>query len=185
MAIRAIIDELRESLSKNKDPENQLRLKRLESELKETEAAQAKLFEAVEKGFLDLDDQLRERARAHKQTRETLLVEIASLKRQHQTPLQTLTTQKVEAVSKILARRLSTPSPYTRAYLKATLSEIRITDDLLRLSGSNTSMAGLIANNGVIAAETAVPMFIPSWCPQRDSNSRPTDYKSVALPAEL
>ena len=23
------------------------------------------------------------------------------------------------------------------------------------------------------------------WCPQRDSNSRPTDYKSVALPAEL
>ena len=23
------------------------------------------------------------------------------------------------------------------------------------------------------------------WCPQRDLNSRPTDYKSVALPAEL
>ena len=26
---------------------------------------------------------------------------------------------------------------------------------------------------------------ITGWCPQRDSNSRPTDYKSVALPAEL
>ena len=23
------------------------------------------------------------------------------------------------------------------------------------------------------------------WCPQRDSNSQPTDYKSIALPAEL
>jgi hypothetical protein len=24
-----------------------------------------------------------------------------------------------------------------------------------------------------------------AWCPQRDSNSRPSDYKSDALPAEL
>ena len=29
------------------------------------------------------------------------------------------------------------------------------------------------------------PKFLMFWCPQRDSNSRPTDYKSVALPAEL
>ncbi|CAK9253595.1 unnamed protein product [Sphagnum jensenii] len=140
--IRAIIDDLRTSLAKNKDPNNLIRLKKLETELKETEAAQAKLFEAVEKGFLELDDQLRERARQHKETRQTLLTEIATLKRQHNTPLQVLTPQKVEAVSKILIKRLSTPSPYTRAYLKATLKEIRITDEHLKLSGTNTSMAG-------------------------------------------
>ena len=28
-------------------------------------------------------------------------------------------------------------------------------------------------------------IFSKKWCRQRESNSRPTDYKSVALPAEL
>ena len=168
--IRAIIDELRQSLAKNKDPDNQQRLKRLETELKETEAAQSKLFEAVEKGFLELDDQLRDRAKAHKQARETLLREIADLKRQHNAPLAVLTPQKVEAVSKILLRRLATPSPYARAYLKATLTEIRLTDEFLKLSGSRRSMAELIAADGCIDAERAVPIFIPNWCALVDSN---------------
>jgi len=168
--MRNIIDELRTNLSKHKDPDNLLRLKTLESELKSTEAAQAKLFEAVEKGFLELDDQLKERAKQHKQTRDTLLTEIASLKRQHQTPINILTPQKIEAVAKILAKRLAVPSPYSRAYLKATLTEIRITDENLKLSGSRRSMAGLVANNGNIDAATGVPMFIPEWRPLRDLN---------------
>jgi mannitol 2-dehydrogenase len=29
------------------------------------------------------------------------------------------------------------------------------------------------------------PAAYVEWCPQRDSNSRPSDYKSDALPAEL
>ena len=29
------------------------------------------------------------------------------------------------------------------------------------------------------------PALRQAWCPQRDSNSRPPDYKSDALPAEL
>ena len=60
------------------------------------------------------------------------------------------------------------PSPPARAYLKATLSEIRITGELLKLSGSNTSMAGLTANYGTISAEAAVAHFIPDWCVTAD-----------------
>jgi site-specific DNA recombinase len=168
--IRSIIDELRDSLANNKSANGVQRLKALEIELKQTEQAQSKLFEAVEKGMLELDDQLKERARQNKQTRQNLVTEIAELKRQHQTPLQTLTPQKIEAVSKILARRLSVPSPYSRAYLKASLTEIRITEENLRLSGSRRDMATLIAADGNIDAAAAVPNFIPDWRPLRDSN---------------
>ena len=168
--IRTLIDELRTNLAKHKDPDNQQRLKALESELKQTEQAQAKMFEAIELGILDLDDQLRERAKQHKQTRDTLVAEITELKRQHQTPLQILTPQKIEAVSKILAKRLAGSTPYSRAYLKATLSEICITDENLRLSGSRKSMADLVANSGNITAEGGVPNFIPDWRPLRPFN---------------
>ena len=171
--MRGIIDELRARLSNNKDPNNQQRLKALETELTLIENAQAKLFEAVEKGFLELDDQLRERAKQHKQTRDALLTEITNLKRQHQTSLNILTPQKIEAVAKILAKRLAVPSPYSRAYLKATLTEIRITDENLKLSGSRRSMAGLVANNGNIDSVAGVPMFIPDWRARDDSNVRP------------
>ena len=81
---------------------------------------------------------------------------MAELKRQHQAPMNVLTPQKIEAVSKILAKRLIASTPYSRAYLKATLSEIHITDQMLKLSGTKKSMANLIANNGAIAAEGAV-----------------------------
>ncbi len=168
--MRAIIDELRQNLAKNKDPQNGQKLQQLESELKKTEQSQVKLFEAIELGILDLDDQLRERAKAHKQSRDALVAEIADLKRQHQTPLNILTPQKIEAVSKILVKRLSTPSAYSRAYLKATLTEIRLTDEFLKLSGSRKTMAGLVANDGQIEPDKSVPIFIPDWRPLRESN---------------
>lgn len=72
------------------------------------------------------------------------MAEIADLKRQHQTPLNILTPQKIEAVTKVLQKRLTASTPYSRAYLKATLNEIRITDQFLKFSGSHRSMAGLV-----------------------------------------
>jgi len=181
--IRDIIDELRGNLAKNKDPNNQQRLKKLETELTQTEQAQAKLFEAVEKGFLELDDQLKERAKHNKQAREALLSEIASLKRQHQAPLNVLTPQKIEAVSKILNKRLATASLYSRAYLRASLSEIRVTEEFLKFSGTRKSMADLVAANGEINATNTVPGSIPDWRPLRDSN--PCYYREREITACL
>jgi hypothetical protein len=133
--------------------------------LKDIEQAQAKLFEAVERGILELDDQLKDRAKNNKQTREALLSEIASLKRQHQAPLNILTPQKIEAVSKILNKRLATPSQYSRAYLRTSLTEIRITDQFLKLSGTRKSMAELVSANGEITPANTVPGSIPGWRP--------------------
>jgi hypothetical protein len=88
----------------------------------------------------------------------------------NQTPLQTLTPQKIKAVAKILNRRFSTSTPFSRAYLKATVGEIRVHGDILKLTGDNKAMASLVAANGKIEAGQQVLGFIPEWRPLRDLN---------------
>ncbi len=49
-------------------------------------------------------------------------------------------------------------------------------------------MAGVLGFEPRMAVPktAALPLgYTPAWCWLRDSNPRPTDYKSVALPAEL
>ena len=161
--IRDIIDALRKQSAKMETPDKKLQLKKLEAELAETEQAQTRLFDAIEKGLIEQDDQLKDRFRQNKAKREGLLAEIVALKQQKQSPLASLTPQKIEAVARILNRKLSESLPFAKAYLKASLDDIRVTDDFVSLSGANTTMANLVANNGQIDATASVPRFIPEW----------------------
>ena len=167
--IRDVIDDLRKCTGRQ-GGEEKIRLKRLETELKEIEQAENKLFEAIEKGVLDLDDRLKVRIQQHKTRREAIAAELAILQQMHQTPLQSLTPQKIKAAAQVLNRRFSVSTPFSRAYLKATLSEIHVGDEFLRLMGENKAMANLVASNGKIEADKPVLRFIPNWRPLRDSN---------------
>src|SRR5277367_782762 len=93
-----------------------------------------------------------------------------SLQRKHQTPQQTLTPQKIEATARVLDKRFSTSTPYSRAYLKATVREIRISGDFLKLKGDNKAMARLVAANGSIDGKNSVLRYIPEWRALVDSN---------------
>ena len=173
--IRSVVDELRKQAAKSGSPDEKQRLKSLETELLETEQGQTRLLDAIEKGLIEQDESLKTRFQQNKTKRESLLSEIADLKRQRQSPLQIITPQKVEAVAKILNRKLSESTPFAKAYLKASLSEIRITDDTVSLSGGNSSLAQLIAANGQIDGTSTVPRFTPKWWAMGGSNSRPGD----------
>ena len=116
--IRGVVDELRKQTAKIGSPDEKQLLKKLEADLLEAEQAQSRLYEAVEKGLMELDEHLKSRMQQNKTRREGLMVEITSLTRQRQSPLQTSTPQKVEAVAKILNRRLSESTPFAKAYLK-------------------------------------------------------------------
>jgi hypothetical protein len=160
--IRTVVDDFRKHSHRNCG-EDKIRQKKLEAELKDIDQAETKLFEAIEKGILELDDRLKARAQQHKARRETITAELAALQRQHQTPLQTLTPQKIAAVARVLNNRFSSSSPFSRAYLKATVSEIRVSGEFMRLSGENKTMANLIASGGQIDANGQVLGFIPEW----------------------
>ncbi|MGB9153303.1 MAG: recombinase family protein, partial [Alphaproteobacteria bacterium] len=167
--IRAVVDTMRQNTNLH-GGEEKIRLKKLDAELKDLEQAENKLFEAIEKGILELDDRLKARVQQNKTRRDALVGEMASLQPKSQIQLQTLTPQKIEAVARVLNRRFSETSPFSRAYLKATISEIRVNGDLLKLKGEHKTLANLIASNGKIDADKSVLGFIPDWRPLRDSN---------------
>ena len=83
--------------------------------------------------------------------------------------LRRFTPQKIEAVARVLNKRFSTSTPFSRAYLKATVNEIRITGDVLKIKGCNRTMADLVAANGIISGENQVLRFIPEWRPLIDA----------------
>lgn len=166
--IRTVIDTLRKHANAQ-GGEDKIRRKKLETELKEIEQAETKLFEAIEKGVLELDDRLKVRVQQHKTRREVIAGELVILQQKNQTPLQTLTPQKIEAVAHVLNRRFSTSTPFSRAYLRATVRDIRVTEGFLKVSGENDDIAQLVAANGQIGPSSEVRRFIPEWRPLRDS----------------
>lgn len=167
--IRDVIDTYRKHMNQRGGEDRQC-TKKLEAELKEIEQAEAKLYEAIEKGILELDDRLKSRVQQHKTRRESITAELAALQRTQQTPFQSLTPQRIEAVARTMNRRFSTSTPFSRAYIKATVREIRFTGDYLRLRGEPKTMASLVAAGGQINPDAEVRRFIPVWRPLRDLN---------------
>ena len=126
-----------------------------------------------------MDDQLKARAQQHKARRDSVQAEVASLQQQQQSqspPLAVLTPKKIEYVSRVLHNRLTASTPYAKAYLKATLREIRVKDDMMRLSGSRSILANLAVSDGQIdPMKGIVPCIVPKWLPGTGSNRRPSD----------
>ena len=161
--MRQIIDALKTELSKTGGAERE-RIKKLQTELKTIEVAQTRLLEAVETRALDLD-MVRDRAQQHKAKKESLLIEMAGLSRKREMPLGIITPKKIDAVSRVLRDRLTTSTPYSRAYLKAVLSEVRLKEDEITISGSRSSLVGLVSSGGNLNMGS-VPSFVQDWCPR-------------------
>jgi hypothetical protein len=81
------------------------------------------------------------------------------------TPAIALTPRKIQAVTNMLNKRLSTASPFARAYLRASRCEVRVKDDEMHLCGDNAALAELVASNASRGAD--VPRFVPSGTPTR------------------
>ena len=66
----------------------------LQKELTELETATNRLYEAVEKGLLPMDQTLTERAQKHKARREAVMIEMAQAQRQEEMPVSMLTAHR-------------------------------------------------------------------------------------------
>lgn len=161
--LKDVIADLRKDTAKSGDAEQKKKLKQLEAKLHDTEQALSRLYEAIEKGLIELDAELKDRMQAHKRTKETVLAEIAAVKRQAQSPLQTITPQKIQATANIMSKRMVMASPYAKAYLKASVREIMIKDEVVTLKGDSSALASLVAANGQIEGLNQVPRFREDW----------------------
>lgn len=74
----------------------------IKRELGELELATSRLYEAVEKGLLPLDDTLPARAQKLKARREALMIDLAGVRRSKEMPASMLTQAHVEALGTAL-----------------------------------------------------------------------------------
>lgn len=77
-----------------------------QKELSELELATNRLYEAVEKDLLPMDNMLRDRAQTLKARREAVLVEMAGARRHKEMPTAMLSAKQVEAFGSVLRTRL-------------------------------------------------------------------------------
>jgi DNA invertase Pin-like site-specific DNA recombinase len=147
-------------------------LRPLQKEFGSIEQETTRLFEAVGKGYLPMDDSLNRHSHKLQARRQEILTAIAGIKRQQQMPLDLLKPKHINAFTKALRiKLLDRDSSFGKEYLRLLVSEIRIEKNAARITGSYAALASAVAEKNRDTVER-VPRFVPNWLPDLDSNQR-------------
>ena len=150
------------------------KLRPLQKELDTLKLNSERLFEAVEKGYLPMDETLQHRSHKLQTRRQEILLEIAGLKRQRDLPTYLLKPQNINAFSTALrSKLLNRSSRFGKEYLKLLVNEIRINGNEAEISGSYAVLAGAIVETKKGALK--VPTFASNWLLDLGSNQGHTD----------
>lgn len=172
--IALMMQGLRQRL-RNTESDEDRQLKQLTKELRDSEQRLEKLYDAVETGALPLDSTLQARAQKHKAQRETLLIQIAGLRRRKTLPLENINPAMIGAFTKVLRKKLlDTESPFGKVYLRLLVDEIRVEGKQATITGSYSAMAQAMAE--MKTGTLLVPTFILDWRTNQSSSS------SILLP---
>jgi DNA invertase Pin-like site-specific DNA recombinase len=171
----------RDALSR--EDHNRERLRQLRHDLKEAEAGLVRLLELVEAGVMDAADaSLRERLINLRFRRDELSKDTIDLQKRLASAEPIITPEKVGRLAILLRDKLHDGSPELRqAYARLLLSEVSVTREEIRISGSKAILARTAAD-GLGKAAPAVLSFVRDWRTRRDSNSYAL---SVSLPYYL
>ena len=159
-----------------REDRNRDRLRQMRQDHKEAEAGIARLLELVEKGLMDAEDaSMRERLVNLRFRRDELAEQISDLTRRLAMAEPVITPTKIEKLTLLLRDKLHHGPPDLRqAYARLLLSEVRVNDREIRISGSKAVLARSAAA-GVAKTTPAVLSFVREWCARLDSNQWPPD----------
>ena len=142
---------------------------------KETEAAIARLLGIVEQGLMEAGDPaLRDRLTGLRLQRDELAREVSEQQRRLTTGTPDLTPEKIRALGMLLRDKLFNGPPELRqAYARVLMSEVAVTRDEIRITGSKSILARCASTElGDVAP--SVLSFVQKWRPRQDSNLRPS-----------
>ena len=146
----------------------------LRRELTELEQKTNRLYEAVENGLLPMDSTLTARAQALKGKRDSVLMELASVRRSKEVPAAALSAAHIEAFGAALRARLQEGSgSFPKRYLRQFVSEIRFDGKRLTMSGRKDALLAAALEKKMGTA--GVPTSGLSWLLDLGSNQGPTD----------
>jgi len=171
--LKEMLGELRARLKKAQAGHDD-RTNVMQRELVELEQGTTRLYEAVKKGFLPMDETLRARAQKLKARRETLMIDLAGVRRAKDMPASLLTQANVNAFGTALRARLQAgEGGFSKRYLHQFVSDIRYDGKRLTMSGRKDALmaAALDKREGT----ARVPTSSLSWLPDLGSNQGPTN----------
>ena len=142
---------------------------------KETEAAIARLLGIVEQGLMEAGDPaLRDRLTGLRLQRDELAREVSEQQRRLTTGTPDLTPEKIRALGMLLRDKLFTgPPEFRQAYARVLMSEVAVTRDEIRITGSKSILARCASTELGDVAPTVLS-FVQKWRPRQDSNLRPS-----------
>ncbi|MFA7175456.1 MAG: recombinase family protein, partial [Kiritimatiellia bacterium] len=170
--VKQILMQLQKQIKATQERDAQ-GVKALQAELSELQQASERLFEAVEKGILPLDELLQQRSRRLQTRRQEVLTEIASHKRRADMPA--IRPRQVELFCKALNEKLhDRDSGFAKAYLRQIIGEIRVTGNEAVVTGNSLALAMSVAETKK-GTSVEVPKSVFGWLPDLGSNQGPTD----------
>jgi DNA invertase Pin-like site-specific DNA recombinase len=143
----------------------------LTKELKALDLGTERLYEAVERGLMRLDDAtLTQRLHKLKVRREAILTELAGLRRAAELPSSLLSQHRIVSFCRALKAKLLAPDrSFAKRYLRLLVEEIRFTAKEVCIKGSYTALAHAVSHSGKLGT-AGVPSFVPDWLPDEGSN---------------
>ena len=146
----------------------------LQKELDELETATNRLYEAVEKGLLPMDDMLSRRVQKLKARRDAVMLEMAGAWRTKDIPLAALSSRQLDSVATAMrSRLLDRSSGFSKRYLRQFVSAISFDGQRVRMQGKKAAL--LAAAMGEKMGTSAVPTSGMGWLPDLGSNQGPAD----------
>jgi len=171
--LKALLRELRLRLKRSRADQDD-HAQGVTRELAELEARTTRLYEAVEKGFLPMDDMLTARAQQLRRRRDALMIQLAGLRRAKEMPAAALSAAHVEAFGATLRERLRDGrSNFPKRYPRHFVSDIRFDGSRVTMSGTKAALmtAALEKEKGT----PKVPSSSLEWLPDLGSNQGPAD----------
>jgi len=166
--VRTMMEEMRRR-HQSSQADQSARLKPLQKEMETLKQSSERLFEAVEKGYLPMDETLQQRSHKLQARRQDILLEIAGLKRQKEMPSDLLKPKNIDAFTKALrSKLLDKNSRFGKDYLKLLVNEIKIDGNEATISGSYGALAYAIAETKKDTQR--VPTFVSNWLLDLGSN---------------
>jgi DNA invertase Pin-like site-specific DNA recombinase len=167
--LKKLMAQLQVSLKDSRQIQ-QNRVNEINKQIKQTEARQSRLLEAIETGTIALDDITAKRAQGLKASREALFVELARVRRESAMPsTRIFKPEQVEIFRQVLREKLQDPtSPFAKSYLNILVDEIVVNKDQATMKGRHLALVDAAQKSSSISGGE-VPTFIMDWCARRCS----------------
>lgn len=167
--LNQLIAELRKRTRDTKGAE-QAKINELNRQIQKVEKAQRNLIAAIEDDFPN-DATMKKRAQELKAQRESLLVELASVRRHHALPVERILPSDIDTFSKAIRMKLRNKD-FAKRYLHLLVDEIVVSGNTATMKGSYAALTSAIVAIKKGTSEE-VPSFIVNWRARSDSNARP------------